>query len=62
MVVFYLNEPKRCNKLHPTTPYLRPKERLKAQIKQASLNVRKKSLKCVNEFEDMMNDGLSDTK
>jgi metal-responsive CopG/Arc/MetJ family transcriptional regulator len=34
------------------------KEKLKSQIKKASLKVRKESLKIANEFEDTINDGL----
>ena len=34
------------------------KEKLKQQIKKASLKVRKESLKIANEFEDTLNDGL----
>lgn len=34
------------------------KEKLKQQIKKASLNVRNESLKIANEFEDTLNDGL----
>jgi len=34
------------------------KEKLKQQIKKASLKVRNESLKIANEFEDSINDGL----
>ena len=34
------------------------KEKLKQQIKKASLKVRKESLKIANEFENTLNDGL----
>lgn len=34
------------------------KEKLKQQIKKASLKVRNESLKIVNEFEGTLNDGL----
>jgi len=36
------------------------KEQLKAQIKQASLNVRNDSLKSVEEFNESIGDGLND--
>ncbi|MDQ1244288.1 MAG: 1 protein, partial [Campylobacterota bacterium] len=34
------------------------KEKLKEQIKKASIKVRNESLKIVNEFDDTLNDGL----
>ncbi len=34
------------------------KEKLKQQIKKASLKVRNESVKMANEFEDTLNDGL----
>ncbi len=36
------------------------KEQLKAQIKQASFNVRNDSLKSVEEFDESIGDGLND--